>query len=219
WYALDPGCIDELLKGGAVFPVSIMDEVLARRQEAPLLHRHVARHLDHPRLIGMGSHAGHMDSPAAKVDAKEHVVRHEPSQGPDLSGEEVGRYEHLHMRADKFLPRGRCFPFWRGWDAVALENVAHRLGTDRQAQVGESADNPVVAPRAILPCHAHHQSFDLWVNHGPTGSLALWGAVKLLGHELPVPGQDGVRFDDLSDFLEGLLAQLLADLCQRLALA
>ena len=43
--------------------VAVMDQVLARGQEAPLFHGHVAGHLDHPRLIGMGCDAGHVDLP------------------------------------------------------------------------------------------------------------------------------------------------------------
>jgi hypothetical protein len=45
-HSLHPGRIDELLKGGAVFPVPIMDEVLSGREETPLLHRDVARDED-----------------------------------------------------------------------------------------------------------------------------------------------------------------------------
>src|SRR5260221_14348822 len=59
--ARDPSRVDELLKGGAIFPIPIMDQVLPGRQEAPLLHRDIAGHLDHPRLIGMGRHARDMD--------------------------------------------------------------------------------------------------------------------------------------------------------------
>jgi hypothetical protein len=50
-YPLDSSIIDDLLKRGAVFPVPVMDEILARRQEALLLHGHMACHLDHPLLI------------------------------------------------------------------------------------------------------------------------------------------------------------------------
>src|SRR5438270_3194996 len=53
-----------------------MDQVLARGQEAPLFHGHVAGHLDHPRLIGMRCDAGHVDLPTRKVDKKQYVIRH-----------------------------------------------------------------------------------------------------------------------------------------------
>src|SRR5213596_3292439 len=32
WHSLDSGRVDELLKGGAIFPVSVMDQVLPGRQ-------------------------------------------------------------------------------------------------------------------------------------------------------------------------------------------
>jgi hypothetical protein len=58
-----------------------------------------------------------------------------------------------------------------------------------------------------------------WSNHGATGSLTLLRAVILLGHELPVPGENGVRCDDRRHVLPGLLAELLANLSERFALA
>lgn len=33
--------------------------------------------------------------------------RHQPSQCPDLSGEEVGRHEDVHVQADKLFPWNR----------------------------------------------------------------------------------------------------------------
>ncbi len=30
WHPRHPGCVDELLKGGAVFPVPVMEKILAR---------------------------------------------------------------------------------------------------------------------------------------------------------------------------------------------
>jgi hypothetical protein len=51
-----------------------MDQVLAGCQEAPCLHRDVARHLHHPRCIGMRRDASHMDLPAPEVDEEEDVV-------------------------------------------------------------------------------------------------------------------------------------------------
>src|SRR6266446_1384882 len=69
-HPLDPSRVDDLLKGGAVFPVPVMDEILAGRQETPLLHRHVAGDLHHPRLIGMRRHACHVDLPTSQMDER-----------------------------------------------------------------------------------------------------------------------------------------------------
>src|SRR5262245_3138493 len=48
WDPRDPSRVDDLLKSGAVFPVPVMNEILARGEEAPLFHGHIASHLDHP---------------------------------------------------------------------------------------------------------------------------------------------------------------------------
>src|SRR6266851_6134575 len=56
WHTRHPGCVDDVLKRRAVFPISVMEEILPRREEAPLFHGHVARHLHHPGCIGMRCH-------------------------------------------------------------------------------------------------------------------------------------------------------------------
>src|SRR5262245_7431703 len=104
------------------------------------------------------------------------------------------------MRADELFPRGGGLPFWRGWDTMPLQNVAHRLRTDRQAQVGQGADDPVIAPGAILPGYPDNQRFQLRVNVGTAWRLTLGGAVKLLCNQSAVPGEDGVGFDDCRHF-------------------
>jgi hypothetical protein len=45
----------------------------------------------------------------------------------------------------------------------------------------------------------------------------LLGAIEFLGDEPGVPGKDRVRFDETDHLLQGLRAQLLANLRQRLA--
>src|SRR5437879_328470 len=167
----------------------------------------------------MRRHTSHMDLPTPKVNEKQDVVRYQPAQGPDLGGEEIRRHEDVHMHADELFPRGGRLALWRRWDAVAFEDVAHRLRTDRQAQVGQGADDAVIAPGAILLGYTHDQGLPLWVNHGATRSLTLGGAVTLLGHELTVPAKNGLGLDDRRHFLQSLLAQLLANLGEDFALA
>src|SRR5215475_2057829 len=123
------------------------------------------------------------------------------------------------MCADKLLPGGRRLPLGSRRDAMALEDVAHRLVADRQAQVGQGADNPVTAPGAILLGYTHDQGLQFWIDRGASRRLALRRAVTLLSHKPAVPGENGVRFDDGGDFLQGLLAELLAHLSQGLPLA
>src|SRR5262249_21650985 len=49
--------------------------------------------------------------------------------------------------------------------------------------------------------------------------LALLRAIEFLGDKPTVPGKNSIRFDNGGDFLERLLAKLLADYSQRLAFA
>src|SRR6266567_3361562 len=64
WHPCHPSCIDELLKGRTIFPVSVMDEVLPGRQDAPLVHRDVTGDLPHPALVRMWGHPSHVYLPA-----------------------------------------------------------------------------------------------------------------------------------------------------------
>src|SRR6266581_256461 len=149
WHPCDSSGVDELLKGRTIFPISVMDEVLPGRQEAPLLHRKVTGDLPHPRLIGMRCDASDMHFPCAKPDKKQDVIGDESPQRPDFSREEVSRHEDVHVRADELLPRRGRLAFWRWWDTMALENVPSRLVTDRVTQMGQGTDDPVVTPGAI----------------------------------------------------------------------
>src|SRR5712691_9198260 len=56
-------------------------------------------------------------------------------------------------------------------------------------------------------------------NRRSSWGLALWRAIEFLGDQLAVPGEAGVGLDDLGDFLQCFLSQLLGDLRQGLALA
>src|SRR5262245_33059645 len=189
-----------------------MDQILAGGQAAPVLHGHIARHLHHPRFVGMRCQTSHMDLPTPKVNEKKDVVRDQPAQGPDLGGEEIRRHEDVQMRADELFPRGSALALWRWRDAMALEDIAHRLVTDYQAEGSEGSDNPVIAPRTILLGHADNQGLQLWVNLRSSWSLALGGAVELLGHQCAVPAENRLRLDDRRHFLQSLLAQPGANL-------
>ena len=108
---------------------------------------------------------------------------------------------------------------WRWRDTMALEDVAHRLVTDRQAEVGQGADDPVIAPGAIFLRHTHDQGLQLRVDHGAAWGLTLRGAVKLLGHKRTVPAKNRAGLDDGGHFLGGLLTEFLANLGQSFTLA
>lgn len=93
-------------------------------------------------------------------------------------------------------------------EAVALQDVAHRLVTDGVAKVGQGADNAIIAPGTVLLRHAHYQVLHFLVDRGTTGRFALLGAVKLLGDQFAVPAKNRVGLDDGGHFLQGLLPNL-----------
>src|SRR5215471_1327385 len=166
----------------------------------------------------MGRDAGHMDLPTPQMQEKQDIIRHQPAQRPHLGGEEVRRNQDIEMRADELFPRGGRLPLWRRWDTVALEDIAHGLITDYQAEIGQGANDPVIAPRAILLGDADNQRFQLRVNSGTAWRLPLLGAIELLGDQCAMPGENRLELDDLGHCLEGPLAELLPDHSEGLAL-
>jgi hypothetical protein len=76
----------------------------------------------------------------------------------------------------------------------------------------QGTGNPVIPPGAILLGQTDDQGLQLLVDPGTTWRFPLLGAVKLLCHQLPMPGQNGVGFDSRRHLRQRLLPQLLADL-------
>jgi hypothetical protein len=122
------------------------------------------------------------------------------------------------MEANKFLPRSRLLAVWSAWKAPALENIAYGLIADVVAQLGESTGNAVITPGTILLGHVDDQVFEFPVDTRSSHGLSLRGAIEFLSHQLAMPGENRLGFDDGSDFLQRLLAEFLADLGQGLAL-
>jgi len=94
---------------------------------------------------------------------------------------------------------------------MAFQDVAHGLVTDDISEIGQGADDAIIPPGTILLRHAHHQILYGLVNRGASRSLALWGAVELLGHELTIPAKNRIGLDDRGHVLQGLLPQLVAN--------
>ena len=70
WHARHSCSVDDVLKGWTEFTIAVMDQILPGLQKAPVCHGDVARDLDHPALVGVWSHAGHVHLPAREVDKK-----------------------------------------------------------------------------------------------------------------------------------------------------
>jgi len=153
------------------------------------------------------------------VEATEEGRDHQRTLRPHGIGEKVRGHQHVHVDMDELSPGHALLTFWGGRQTMALENIAHRLVTDRQAQVGQGADDPVIAPGAILSGHPNYESLDLLVNAGTSNRRTGLYVATLLGGKLAVPGQDGVGLDKRRDLFQGLLAELLAKLSEGLTIA
>ena len=72
-------------------------------------------------------------------------------------------------------------------------------------EIGQGPHNAIIAPRAVLLCHTHHQGLQPVVDRGAAPSLALLGAIKLLGREFAVPAENRIGCDNLGDFFQACL--------------
>jgi hypothetical protein len=116
------------------------------------------------------------------------------------------------MGADKLLPCGALPTFRSRWDPIALEDIANGLVANTIAQMHQSSGNTIVAPRAIFLGHAQDQILEGLIDLRSPERLAVPGAVELLCHQLAVPGQNRLGFDNGRDLCQRLLTQLLTNL-------
>jgi len=108
-----------------------------------LFHGDVTGNLYHPGLIGVWGHASDMHFSGAESDKEEDVIRHEPTQGPDLSREEVGGHQDVDVRMDKLFPRSGLLPLW-GWEkAMAFQDVPDGLVTHGVPQIGQGSHDTI----------------------------------------------------------------------------
>ena len=63
--------------------------------------------------------------------------------------------------------------------------------------MSQGTSQTVVAPAAIFLGHLDDQILKFFINSGTSRRLALGGAIKFVSSEFAVPGEDGVRFDDM----------------------
>jgi hypothetical protein len=93
----------------------------------------------------------------SKVDEKQHVVGHQPAQRQHLRSKEVGPRQQRQVGSDEDRPRGRALALRRGWQSMALQNVANRLIGNHIPEIGQGARNLVIATRVV-------KKFERWTN-------------------------------------------------------
>jgi hypothetical protein len=123
------------------------------------------------------------------------------------------------VEADELVPRGGRLPLWRWWNAMLLEDIPYALVAERVSQIGQGSHDAVIAPRAVLAGHPHHQVFDLFGDARTANGLGELGTLTLLGRACAVPGQDCIGLGHRRNLFQSLFAQLLAKLGECFALA
>ena len=77
---------------------------------------------------------------------------------------------------------------------MASKNNAYRLIRDTVPEVGQRADDPIVAPAGILSGHRDDQPDDLLLDRRPARVATVFRAVELLGDQSAIPRQYGIGF-------------------------
>jgi len=62
---------------------------------------------------------------------------HAPKPAPHLTGEEVHGQQDVAMETDELPPRHGLFALRGRWNAMTFQDIAHRLGANRIAQVSQ----------------------------------------------------------------------------------
>jgi hypothetical protein len=179
-----------------------MQNIAAWMKIDPSLLGGAAGDLLHPLLIRMSGDTGHADAAAFQVDEKQHIVSHQAPPTQHLHREEVCAGQNVHVGGDKIPPRSCLASLWCRSNAVASQNVSHRLIGQAMTQIGQRSNDAVISPASILTRHSHHQSFHVRGNGGAAWILPASGTIELLGDESSIPGQDGVRLGNAGDLSE-----------------
>jgi hypothetical protein len=149
------------------------------------------------------------------MNEEQDVVCYQPTPTQDLHREEVNPGQHGQMRLNEFLPRRVLAAFRRRRDAMPLQHVPHTLIRDGVAEIGQRTHNPVVAPAGILPRHFDDQRLQFRLDRRPPGTAAVFGAIKLLGNELAIPTQNGVRLSHAGHLRQRLPPEAFTKLSER----
>src|SRR5215475_14570325 len=97
------------------------------------------------------------------------------------------------MDPNESRPGGRALALRRGRQSVALQDIADRLIADLVPQISQRPHNPTITPVTVLLGHANDQLLNLSLDPRPAGASTRLRAIEFVGHELAVPGQDGLR--------------------------
>src|SRR5436190_1309987 len=91
---------------------------------------------------------------------------------------------------------------------MTLQDIADRLIAELVSQISQRPSNPVIAPVPVLLGDANDQLLDLAREPRSARAAAGFRAIKLVGNQLTVPGQDSVGPRYSCNFGQGLAAQI-----------
>jgi hypothetical protein len=118
---------DDLIKRRAELTVSVMKQVPAIGQKAPLLHRYVPTDLFHPLFIRMRGHSGQADLATLQMNEEKDIVGDQSLECDNFDSEEVGPGQNIQMSADEVFPTGGVLSLVCRKDVVATEDITDRL--------------------------------------------------------------------------------------------
>src|SRR5262245_17455845 len=119
------------------------------------------------------------------------------------------------MDPNERRPGCRALAFWCRQQAMALQHITDRLVAHLVPEIGQRPHDPVITPAMVLPGHANDQLLNLALDPRPTRASTRLRAIEFAGHQLAVPGQDGIRPGYSRHLGECLAAKSVADLSQR----
>ena len=88
------------------------------------------------------------------------------------------------MCSDKILPRSRLASLGSWRNAVAAQNVSHRLIGQAVTQIGQGSDDAILSPAGVLSRHSHHQGFHFRSDRRSARILPMFRAIELLATSL-----------------------------------
>src|ERR671911_1756043 len=113
-------------------------------QTSGFLVDRIASHLRHPLFGRMPCDACQTHTSGLEMQEEQNVIGNQVAPSQHLYREEVGASQNVHVPADELFPSSLLTPFRSRRNSIAAQDVADGLVGNAMAEVGESADDPVV---------------------------------------------------------------------------
>jgi hypothetical protein len=159
------------------------------------LPRHLAGLLVDPDCIGMYGAASKVDAPTPYLDEEKNIDR---SQKQGFDGKEIASQDLVFIMGHQAPPTRRTPAFWRWWDAMSSQNIAHCLISDFISQLPTLTFDATIAPVTVLSGQLDDQSLQFSVC-SRSASPVLMTIGPFTSGQLPMPFEDRFRLEDTDD--------------------